>query len=419
MRRSILLGLAAALLAGCSDTSPTLGDDRFPPGTAPVTLEAAIPSETAFEELGRFSGYSGPATALFRLVARDYGGALDANTLGSFIGFPTSVAVRVGEETVGDTVFHYGPGELVVRVDSLGTAPVPGTVELWEAAQAWDPATASWTVASDTAGVRTLWQEPGGTRGALLSAAAFTADFQEGDSLVFQVDSTTMQRLADGELPGLLLRSATTGTRIQLQGMTLRGVVHATAADTAVAVQMQSVERFVFTPEPPEPATAWHAGGVRSARTLFRVDPEMVLPGCPAAEAPCPPVRLRDVNVHRVTLRLRPVPVPLGFEPRAPVPLTLRVIDEPELGPVAPLGPSVLDTDRGVLFTPGDTLVDIGITSYTLLLLQRDDLSHTLALLAEPSPGSPLAPATFGVAWFDPQPELFVTYTLPARPRDR
>jgi hypothetical protein len=421
MRRTLLLGSVGAallpLLAGCTDESPLLGPDRFPPGTAPVTLEVALPASAYLEELGRFTGYTGPANATFFLVANAYEGALHAHTLATFTGFPETVTYPLGGESQTDTAFSYGPGRLVVLVDSLGTLEQAAELEVWEVTQSWDTRSVTWTLAADTAGVQEPWQQPGGTRGARVATASYDPDPAARDSVVFELDAATMQRLAGAELEGLLVRPSTPGARLRLRGMALRAeLIPDARPDTSISANLSAAPTFVFTPEPPQPATAWHAGGIRGARTLFRIDNDLQLPGCPATQT-CPTVSIRDVNLNRIALRLRPVPVPQGHGPLAPVPLAIRTIDEPELGRFAPLATPVMDGGLpAVEYTPGDTLVDLPLTQYLELTLTRDELPLTFALLSASLTERPGAPANFGVAWFA-EPELFVTYTLTARAR--
>jgi hypothetical protein len=425
MRRTILLGtLGAALVplfAGCTDRSPTLGIDGFPPGTAPVTVEVVLPASAFLEELGRFSGYSGVRGSGILMVAREYGGALDAHTLARFTNFPRTVTYRRGDQSHTDSAFHYGAGQLVVRIDTLSTAEVPGTLEVWELVQAYDPVTVNWELAVDSAGAQTAWQQPGGTRGVRIAEGIYTPEAGVVDSLVLDIDAATMQRLADAELEGVVVRSATPGTRMRVTSMALRGVVHPDTAqpDTAIAVTIDVLPSMIYTPEPPEPSAEWHAGGVRSARTQFRLRRDVEVPGCPPGQT-CAPVPLSEVRLHVVQLRLKPVPTPLGFEPLRRMPLTIRLLREPELGRFAPLGSVVLDVPAGSLvgplpipYAPGDTAVNLPITSLYASLLRDEALPDAFALLAEPAPQS-AGPATFGVAWFRPEPELHVVYTLPA-----
>jgi len=89
--------------------------------------------------------------------------------------------------------------------------------------------------------------------------------------------------------------------------------------------------------------------------------------------------------------------------------LSLRTVNEPELGRVAPLG-GLVDA-RTAYFHRGDTLVAVPLTGFAATQIARDSLHNAFALLSEP------AGNTFGAVWFEPAPRLRITYTLPPAPR--
>ncbi|HYJ80983.1 MAG TPA: hypothetical protein VEW03_15330, partial [Longimicrobiaceae bacterium] len=309
------------------------------------------------------------------------------------------------------------------QADSAASAPGPATtLEAWELAQAFDPATVTWEMAVDTAGGQVPWTEPGGTRGPLLGSASYTRGVQ-GDSVLVVIDSTEITRLrADGH-PGVLVSAGETGRRVQLAGATLLARVRPSNAtrDTTIDVTVIASTELIFTPAPPQPPGPLQAGGIYAARTVFRLDLDHALPGCPPPQS-CAPLTLRDVQLNQVALLLRPVPTPLGFDPLDDVPLTLWTVPEPGLGRRAPLGRLVLDvfTQNGpvTIMTASDTVISLPLTGFATESVRSDSLPDTFALLGEAPPLSAQAPPrTFGVAMFDPAARLRIVYTLPIQPR--
>jgi hypothetical protein len=416
-RRSLLSALAAVAVAAaaCADQTPTLpGDDRFPAGAIPVTREVLIPASEFFRVLGSFSGYTTAAQAPFVVVANDYEG-LDAHALARFVGFPMAITYRVDGVERRDTVFQYSPSRMVARVDTLASTPGPVTIRVWEAVEGWDPRSATWEMAVDTAGNRTPWTEPGGTRGELLAEATFTREAGT-DSLVIPLSAAAVTRLADTLSRGVVVTAGEPGSRVELADLLVRALVRPEAApDTTLVFTIPSVglRTTVYTPEQPDPPPgALAAGGIRSARTLVDLDPRVTVPGCAAGEV-CAAVPLRDVRLNDVALLLRPVDVPGGFDPLGRIPLTLRLVEEPELGRFAPLGQIALERDA--VLAPGDTVVALPLTALTATLLANDTLPTTFALVSQQA--FTTAPASFGVAFFDGEPWLRIVYTLPSRRR--
>jgi hypothetical protein len=425
-----LLSLPAV---ACTDDPPTaIGGDLFP-GNLPSTFQVVLPADSFFQQLGSFSGFSDAGDVSYQLVANRFDGGLQANTLVSLAAFPTSFNYTQGGTARSDTLATLGRGSLVARLDTVAsTSAGPIQLQLWEVGQAWDPPTVSWTMAVDTAGNRVRWTQPGGSRAALLSSVSLGAGARAtGDSVVFALDSLTVQRIARPGFPGLLITATGAQGRVQIQGggIQLRTGAHPRSAspDTVLAVNVSpAATAFVFDPDQPSPpAGVIQAGGIRSARTLLRVNVPRTLPVCQGGT--CTRVATRDVTLNEVSLLLTPAAVPGGFRPVGPVPVALRRVAEPELGRRAPLGQVVneiigLDASTrpvygGARFAPSDSVLAIPLTSFTSNLVASDTTSFSLALLSDPGTlfGAPGA-LSFGVAWFTPAPRLRIVYTLPARP---
>jgi hypothetical protein len=409
-----LLAVMALATAACSDEIPTLeGDEQFPPGGISVTREVIIPAGQFFRTLGSFSGYTDAADAPYLVVANRYGGELDAHGLTRFRGFPRTVTYVRNGVSKSDAAFTYLDSRLVLGVDSTASAGRPFTVQVWEAAQRWDAGSATWTNAVDTTGVRTPWVEPGGTRGPLLAQGTYGVN--GGDSLVITLPAAVVARLADTLSNGVVLTVAETGARLELSDILLRAAVRPDSAipDTTIIFTTSSAGQrvTVYTPEQPDaPAGIIAVGGIRSARTLLELDLEQTVPGCAVGQT-CPDVDLTTVQLNQVAILLRPTAVPRGFGAPNTVPIALRLVDEPELGRVAPVGQTVLDADAN--FAGGDSVVVLPVTNLARTLAANDSLPRTFALVSELSGTD--APPTFGVAFFDPDARLRIVYTLPAR----
>jgi hypothetical protein len=417
LRRALFALLPVLAAAACTDKSPTIGGvDYFPGGERPTTLETVLPGTGIVRELGSFAGYPRPLEFPASLVvANKYQGVVDANALLHFAGFPTNVQFTQGS-VKSDTLFTYGKGTLVAAVDSAASVFNAGPVDftLYELGQSFNRATVTYTVASDTSGVRTLFTQPGGTRARVIARATWNPA-AAGDSLVFAIDSATVARMAvDSLFPGLLIATDQPGTRVQLQRFVLRTGVHPASAspDTLVPQNIGTGDQtYVFNPEaPPRSSSVFEVGGIASARTLFHLDLSQQVSTCPAGGGTgCGTLPLTQVTLNEVALLLRPVAPPPGFAVLDSVALVLRGVEQPELGFRAPLGAEL--TPTRVVYHRGDTLVALPLTTLARLGVATDSLSGDYALLGQTDAGA------FGVLWFEPTPRLRIIYTLPARPQ--
>ncbi|HET7274395.1 MAG TPA: hypothetical protein VFI91_04415 [Longimicrobiaceae bacterium] len=408
-------GLGALLLlgslVGCADEIPTAtGGDLFPEGTLPVTIELIVPASAFLTEDTVYTGYTSRRDADFLLVADHFDGVLSAHALVRFTDFPDTVSVTVDGTTHKDTVFTYGAGQVTAVVDSIASTEGPVLLRLWALTQEWDEEFVTWELAEE--GV--AWEEPGGTRGTLLSETIWVpSDTVSGDSLTWEVDSLDVARLSR-ESPGLLVTSATPGSRVQISDLELSVPVHPVSKDTALVQEISAgPQTFIVTPQPPERGVAWEVGGLASSRTVFTLDPEQEVPTCsPDSGAVCPTIPLSEVTLNAASLILEGVPVPNGYRPIHALVLTLRRVFEPEIGARAPLGSVVsVDSAAASLFISGsEGLVELPVTQPLRAILASDSAA-TMALLAEPE-GS-----TFGIGWFKPAPRLRLIYTLPLEPR--
>jgi hypothetical protein len=429
-RRAFHALCAALVVAGCEDQLPTaVGADRFPPGARVTSLSVSLPAQDYLHTFGQFEGYTDATDAAFLLAANQFDGGLNARILLRPMGWPQNVTI--GVEVVPDTLFRYMRGELIMMVDTVASAAdAPLRLQLREVPQAWDPGSATWEVAVDTAGVQEPWTQPGAPLGPLLSETEWAPLASGRDTLTWQLDSLVVRRMAEPDFRGMAVVASGPMGRVQVTSFTVQTTVRSeTVPDTTAPVTVAGGRATFIMDRPPPPlAPGWSVGGVASRRVLFRVAVPDSVSACPPDVTPCPLVPLESVNVNEVALVLSPLPVGGGFRPIAPLPVRLRSVGLPELGRAAPLGPVL----RVTAFTPAqaliparafhaqpDTTVVIPITEEIVARLDArrravqaggavPTLDFSVALLVEPEA------AVFGMGRFAATPELRLVYTVPA-----
>lgn len=408
--------LALSLLGGCSDELPTAGgQDRFPGGVGPTTIEVLLFGDDVLIADDVYDHFSDPRLTSYLLVANAFDGELEAHTLARFTNFPDSVRHTAGGTARTDSLFEYVSGEMTTVVNpSASSAEGGATLRLWSIAQPWDSSQVTWQNAADGR----PWTEPGGTRGELLAEAVWTpGDTITADTVIFQLDSLAMRRVAAEGAHGVMITSETPDSRLQLRYLDLRARVRPESAqDTTLAVAIGTgPQTFVFTPQPPEAEGVYRVGGITGARTVLRLNLIRDVPGCQGAGTfGCDSVSLKDVTVNLAELVLQPRAVPSGFRPLNTSPFLVRRVVEPELGRLAPLGQVILsDTVSASLFGPGeaDEPVRIGLTTAIQALIQTDSTTLAVALLGESAAGQ------FGYQWYEAAPVVRLIYTLPLTPR--
>lgn len=415
----------AALLAGCADEDPTSVGGSLIPGGAVQTLEFVLEADEFLVRDTAFLGLIEPADAGFVVVARDYGDALDANML---LRFPPPPATVEFSDTAGttqsDSVASFPGASLELRVDTVASVgPGPVELELYAVDEAWDRASATWTLRVDSGAVEEPWEQAGGTRGALLSSTVWSP----GDTLVsIPIDSATValwqenddedgDALERGGLlvattPGARLR-ASTDARIRFRARP------EPRPDTIVTSSLDiTAATFVFQPAL-DPTPMLRAGGTPSWRSVleFRDGLDTLTVSC-AAEAPEPcAVRLRDATLNFAALEFEPAAVPAAFAPEDSLWLEVRPMVKTDLAPLsrAPLstypgGVSPrISIERGRFAEPGGAAerIELPITAFIeQLIVERDEddaspLSALTILSPAETPGLQ-ATGTFGFGAF-------------------
>lgn len=402
--------LSLALLVGCTDELPTVGgSDRFPDGRAPTTIELLLTGGDVLLQEAVYDDFADPRNAAYLLVAEDFDGELDAHTLTRFRNFPQAVTFSSGGTTRTDSVFDYVSGEVTTVVNPNASTEAVTTLRLWAVEQAWDSTQVTWQNAAEGE----PWAMPGGTRGDLLAEAQWMpGDTVVGDTVIWQLDSLAVRRLAAEGSHGVMVTSADADTRLQIRGLSLRTRLRPESVqDTTIAVAVATgAQVFVFSPEPPRSSGIYRVGGVTGARTVLELDLIQDVPGCSAPTVRnCEDVSLRDVTLNYAELVLQPRPVPAGFRPLNTSSFLIRRVVEPELGRQSPLGQALVsDTVSAARFEVGsDEPVRVNLTSAIQTLIQTDSTSLTVALLGDGSASQ------FGYQWYEGVPVVRLVYTLP------
>lgn len=422
-----LAGLGGAL-AGCGDEDPTaVGSVLIGPGV--TTFEVVLDAEDFLQADTTYDGFGNIREAAFRLVANQFGDELDAHTLFQ-ISRPFTVTYQVEGQSQTDSLAAIRGANVTLIVDTLGASEGPVELEVLPVTESWDPASVSWTLRYDTAGLSEAWAVPGGTT----AGVAGTATWTSGDTVVIPIDSasaavwqdTTAARL------GALIRSATPGSRLRLSSVRFAfDVVPRDNPDTVLTAGSATRSMHIVTPaEPTAPtATELRVGGLPAWRTLFHFQPlrGLVLDACgggglgtgdPECDVP-----LKDATLTLATLLLEPSPV-AGRRLERPIRIDARAVLSAANVPVfrSPLinVGTMRDSVPVELFAPlppAGARVAVPITSYVRQLVREEDpegdpLPLWLALVATVERG------TFGYAAFSSMesaspPRLRLVVTLP------
>jgi hypothetical protein len=347
LARALAYALAPLLLGACTDEGPTdVGDVLLPSGDV-LTFEVLLPASAFLVSDSSFSGYNQAFDATFGLIANSFENVVDANTLLRFSLAPRTITVRTtGTTTVVDSAPRYPTARMVVKFDTLGSTARPVRFTLYRTAEPWD-VSATWTNRVDTLGAALPWATPGGTRGATIDTATWTA----GDSVAFTVDSATLAVWNDStdRARGAILVAETEGARSRM----LSAIVHVAArssvrADTVVNVDLvPAVRTFVSNPTLAPNSGSIRVGGIPTWRSFlrFREDLRTLRFPCNNGQAGCT-VSLDSAHVNRAQLLLKPAQTPAGFLPEDSVFIEARMI---AVSPQVPIERSPLTGDLPIV----------------------------------------------------------------------
>lgn len=415
----LLLGIAAASAGACSERTPTSVDPDLVDGR-PASVEVVLPWEEFGSNLQVFGGYGSVNDLAVGLVARRFGGELDARTVVRFQTIPTAATVTDSTGTSRtDTLLTVTGGRVVAIVDTLRSiASGPVTLELGVVRQPWHAPSAGWHLAVDTGGVRTPWEEPGG--GPVRRVATTVWDRARGDSAVFVLDSTQLAIWRDTSVAnqGALVGAVSEGARLQINSLVLRALVRPSLRrDTTLVLNGAATAlTFLYTPNPGPPAAGTlRVGGVPAWRSVLdiAVPARLTGPASLCAAVGCP-LELSPTQVSYAAIVLTTMRADAAFRPADSLSVDVRAVLQRSAMPKSPLGPSLGSGAGRSLAAPlfwesAGQKVEIPITNFVRTLVQGDSVAgfappRSLALLSlfEPSsfpyaafagPGMPGAPA--------------------------
>lgn len=354
-----LLGLMALSLTGCADELPTAIDEDFLPIQV-RTVEVILPWDQFGHSLVVYGGYGTPLELGQAVVARSFEGTLDARALVRFRPFPQEATVRDSLGTSrSDSTLTFVGGRIVARIDT-SSAVVDGPVvfSAHRLQQEWDPRSASWVVAVDTAGNRQLWPQPGAEPSIPAGTTTWTpGDSIQGDSIVIEVDSATVAEWGDTTnlARGLRLDAETEGVRVAINSVNLRLTARPSIhQDTLITVSAGPLATtFIYSPIPEAPAQGIRVGGVPAWRSVIRMDLPPVLngPASLCALVGCPFV-LEPDRINAAVLVLRTRTTDPAFQPSDTVRLDARAVLAPERLPKSPLAAPFLAGGFGQAVPP-------------------------------------------------------------------
>jgi hypothetical protein len=409
--------MASAALGACENEIPTAtGPDLFPGGVSPTTLVAEFTGTDLILRQEAHAGFGDPRLTPFLIVADRFEEDLSANAIARFRGFPDSISYVSSGATVRDEVGSFVGGRVLVEVDRRASQPVETSrLFLRELTQPWDSASVTWTHAVDRPGEQVPWAQPGAANGPFLAENFwFPSDTATHDTVVWHLDSLTVDRLRQEDHPGVLVTLDRLGARLKLSGLTVAlDVRPAGNPDTVVEFRtMEGAQTFIYTPAEPEDAAVLNSGGLRGNRSILTLDLEQEVEACPAGGGACTLLPLSEVTLNRAQLVFDPVPVPGGHRPLVAPRVQLRRIAEPELGRFAPLGTVVAsDTISGSAFTEGsDREFALDMTNAVLQYIAEGEDEVSLGVLTA------FEVPDLGLVWFERSPRLRVIYTLPLNP---
>lgn len=421
---ALLLGLTALGSVACGERTPTSLDPDLVPST-PTSVEVRLPWEAFGSNLRVDGGYGTVHELGTGMVARSFGGVLDARTLVRFTTLPTTASVTDSSGTSRtDTLLTLRGGRVVAFIDTLASVtPGPVTLELGAVAQRWHAASASWSLAVDTVGDHTPWPAPGA--GPMARVATAVWDPAKGDSVVFLLDTVALKLFRDTAdvRQGALLGLLTPGARLQVDNVSLRATVRPSLRDTLIDLTAdKDALTFLYSPSAGPAGDALRVGGVPAWRTSLDIAVPARLDGPPelCAVVACP-TQLTASRLNYAALVLSTRRTEAAFQPSDSLGLDVRAVYDPSALPKSPLGTALIGGYgkrlAPELFAAGEgTEVEIPITGFVRALLQGDTVGgfpppHSLALLSAIEPSS-LAFASFFGPGTSKAPRLRLIVTI-------
>ena len=412
---------------GCQEESP-VGVGEGPLPGEPVTVQITIPWADFASNLEVFGGYGSPQDLGRGVLALQYQGVLEARTLLRMGAYPDTVTVRDSTGTLRpDAGLTFVGGRLVARFDTIASTngDTPVTLVLGRVSEEWDAATASWDFAVDTINDQRPWSEPGAGPVVVVDTAQWNP--ADGDSVVFEVDSATIEAWSDPNdlSAGARIEIIDPGYRLRMNAASLRlDVLPDINPDTIVVVSAFTQNAtFLYTPFPTPPPDGVRIGGAPAWRTLLDLTVPDVLDGFPAlcGVVSCPHT-LEPGQISYAALRLTSRATDPAFQPSDSVRLDVRPVLDRSAMPKSPLGESLISSALGRAVAasafgsaPGQT-IEVPFTDFARDLLRGVDEDgfpppSTLALLSVFEPFS-ISFASFDGPGSAGEPVLILVVTI-------
>jgi hypothetical protein len=388
-RGTLALIASAVMVAGCGKENATgIAGPLIPQGSI-QTYDLVLDGSSFLISDTTLSGYSIPNTSGYLFLARTFGGVVNANALVRFVQAPPTIQVADSAGTIRtDTLPKFFAGNVVLTVDTTAAASTdPITFELYRTAEAFDAASATWTLRVDTLGVSLPWQQRGGTRGPLVSRTTWMPG---QDSIVFAVDSATVKAWSDttDATRGALIVVTTPNSRIRASTIGFNVQAHSSIRrDTVVTVTTGNVgSTFISDPPPPQPTTDLRVGGQPSWRSYFqfRDNLDSLSVPCPTQTANCH-VLLKNATINYAALLLQPLAMPAAYSPEDSIIVGAYTVFPNSTLPIgrSPLG-TIVGATKGSLkpaqFTGGtQARVEVPITGFIAILAGARDTTAAAA----------------------------------------
>jgi hypothetical protein len=424
---TLLLAPVAFALHACGEESPTdVGGALLPPD-ALRTIEVILEPGEYYDIDTTFTGFDATRDADFLVIAHEFGGVLESNTLARFE-VPTTIGAADSSGTVvTDTMPALIGGRVVIALDTTrSNVTLPVSIGLYSIDEAWDPASADWLNRIDTAGVTLPWSQPGGRGGTFIDSVVWSSANVDSagnpvDSLVIDVDSQTIALWTDStRAKGAVLAMETSGQRLRAADVLLRVDARPSfKPDTVVTITVRAASPiFIYDPQVQRQGNDLLVGGIPEWRTYLRWRS-----GIDTLSIPCPEVgptcvvRLGEANINYAALILEITEPPAGFLPQD----SARIITAPVLAsPLTPLERSPLASSVGVgieflspsrFVDPAADETDVPVTPFLRRLL-ADTTSDGQPV----SPWMAMLPLVtgfdIGLAAFEPAPRLRLILTV-------
>ncbi len=419
--------LAPVVFVACEEQTP-VGIGPGPLPGEPVSVEVTIPWSDFASALEVFGGYGSPEDLGQGVIARQFEALLDARSLLRFQEYPDTASVRDSTGTIReDSDLTYVGGRLVLLMDTIASTngATPVALALGRTTTEWDATTASWDFAVDTINDRRPWGELGG--GPALEVDTAVWDPAAGDTVVFQVDSTTIAEWSNPSdlSTGARIELLDPGFRTQFRGATLRLDARPSLRPDTIIELLAFVGdvTFLYTPFPTPPTDGVRIGGAPSWRTILDLAIPEVIDGDPefCAVVECPHTVVPG-EISFAALRLTTRASEAAFQPTDSIRLDVRPVLDRSAMPKSPLGPSLVESDLGRAVpadafgaTPGQE-IEIPFTAFARDLLRGFDedgnpTPGTLALLSVIEPFS-ISFASFDGPGSGGEPVLTLVLTI-------